>query len=173
MGLSAYEERMVKPALAFRKFLDHGPKITNIFFIASISCISGLMFGFDISSMSAFLDQKAYLLYFNHPGSDMQGFITASMSLGSFFGSLASSFVSEPFGRRASLMICAWLWMIGAAIQSSAQNRPQLIIGRFISGAGIGFGSSVAPVYGSELSQEKSEVSLAGCSKPVLRWASW
>lgn len=155
MGLSAYEERMVKPALAFRKFLDHGPKITNIFFIASISCISGLMFGFDISSMSAFLDQKAYLLYFNHPGSDMQGFITASMSLGSFFGSLASSFVSEPFGRRASLMICAWLWMIGAAIQSSAQNRPQLIIGRFISGAGIGFGSSVAPVYGSELSPRK------------------
>ncbi|PVH16406.1 uncharacterized protein CXQ87_004697 [Candidozyma duobushaemuli] len=155
MGFSAYEDRMVKPALAFRNFLDGGPKITNIYFIACISCISGLMFGFDISSMSAFLGQDAYLRFFDSPGSDMQGFITASMSLGSFFGAMTTSFISEPFGRRASLMVCSLFWMIGAAIQSSSQNRPQLIIGRFISGAGIGFGSSVAPVYGSELSPRK------------------
>lgn len=77
------------------------------------------------------------------------------MSLGSFFGSIASSFVSEPFGRRASLFICGLLWCIGAAIQCSSQNRAQLIIGRIISGGGIGFGSSVAPVYGSELAPRK------------------
>lgn len=155
MGFSKYEESLVKPALAFRNFLDRTPNITNIYFIACISCISGMMFGFDISSMSAFLDQKDYLRFFNSPSSDMQGFITSAMSLGSFFGSMATSFVSEPFGRRASLMICAWLWIIGAAIQSSSQNRAQLIIGRFISGAGVGFGSSVAPVYGSELAPRK------------------
>ncbi|QWU88946.1 hypothetical protein CA3LBN_003269 [Candidozyma haemuli] len=155
MGFSKYEDSMVKPALAFRNFLDRTPKITNIYFIACISCISGMMFGFDISSMSAFLGQDAYLRFFDSPGSDMQGFITAAMSLGSFFGSMLTSFISEPFGRRASLMICAWLWMIGAAIQSSSQNRAQLIIGRFISGAGVGFGSSVAPVYGSELAPRK------------------
>lgn len=148
-------ESLAKPALAFRKFLDRTPNITNIYFIASISTISGLMFGFDISSMSAYLSQDAYLRYFNSPGSTMQGFITSSMALGSFFGCLVASSVSEPFGRRASLMICAWLWMIGAAIQSSSQNRAQLIIGRIISGLGVGFGTSVAPVYGSELSPRK------------------
>lgn len=128
MGFSKYEESLVKPALAFRNFLDRTPNITNIYFIACISCISGMMFGFDISSMSAFLDQKDYLRFFNAPSSDMQGFITSAMSLGSFFGSMATSFVSEPFGRRASLMICAWLWIIGAAIQSSSQNRAQLTL---------------------------------------------
>lgn len=113
------------------------------------------MFGFDISSMSAFIGTHQYHNFFGTPNSAMQGFITSAMSLGSFFGSLASSFISEPFGRRASLMICSFFWMVGAAIQSSAQNIAQLIIGRFISGIGVGFGSSVAPVYGSEMAPRK------------------
>ncbi|EDK43496.1 conserved hypothetical protein [Lodderomyces elongisporus NRRL YB-4239] len=143
------------PALSINNFLDRMPKIYNVYFIASISTIAGMMFGFDISSMSAFVSQDAYLKYFNSPGSDMQGFITSAMALGSFFGSLASTFVSEPFGRRLSLLTCSFFWMVGAAIQSSSQNRAQLIIGRIISGVGVGFGSSVAPIYGSELSPRK------------------
>ena len=114
-----------------------------------------MMFGFDISSMSAFIGAEHYMRYFNSPGSDIQGFITSSMALGSFFGSIASSFVSEPFGRRLSLLTCAFFWMVGAAIQSSVQNRAQLIIGRIISGIGVGFGSAVAPVYGAELAPRK------------------
>lgn len=150
-----YEEKLTQPALKLRNFMDKFPKFHNVYVIAATSCISGMMFGIDISSMSAFLSDKSYLNYFSSPNSTMQGFITASMSLGSFFGSLASSFVSEPFGRRASLLFCAFFWVVGAAIQSSSQNRAQLIIGRIISGFGIGFGSSVAPVYGSEVSPRK------------------
>lgn len=150
-----YEKKLVAPALKFRNFLDRTPNLYNVYFIASISCLSGMMFGFDISSMSVFIGQEPYLKMFDNPSSTIQGFITASMSLGSFFGSLTSTFVSEPFGRRASLFICGILWVIGAAIQCSAMNRAQLICGRIISGWGIGFGSSVAPVYGSELAPRK------------------
>ncbi|CUM62528.1 uncharacterized protein PRCAT00000079001 [Priceomyces carsonii] len=158
----AYEDKLVAPALKLRNFLDKIPNIHNVYFIAAISCISGMMFGFDITSMSAFLDTEQYLDFFDSPSSAMQGFITASMSFGSFWGSLASTFVSEPFGRRASLLLCACFWMIGAAIQSSVQNRAQLIIGRMISGFGVGFGSSVAPVYGSELAPRKIRGMIGG-----------
>ncbi|OBA23094.1 general substrate transporter [Metschnikowia bicuspidata var. bicuspidata NRRL YB-4993] len=157
-----YEEKLVAPALKFRKFLDKTPNLHNIYVIAAISCTSGMMFGFDISSMSVFVDQAPYLRYFDSPSSVIQGFITASMSLGSFFGSLTSTFVSEPFGRRASLFICGILWCIGAAIQCSAQNRAQLICGRIIAGWGIGFGSSVAPVYGSEMAPRKIRGTIGG-----------
>lgn len=102
--------------------------------------------------MSAFVGTDQYQTYFSNPGSDMQGFITASMSLVFFFGSLGSTFVSEPLGRRVSLILCSFFWIIGSAIQSSAQNKAQLIIERFISGLGVGFDSSVAPVYGSKVS---------------------
>lgn len=150
-----FEEKCVAPALKLRNFLDRTPNTYNVYFVAAISCISGLMFGFDISSMSVFIGEDPYLNYFDYPSSTVQGFITAAMSLGSFFGSITSAFVSEPFGRRASLLICGLLWCIGAAVQSSAQNRVQLILGRLISGWGIGFGSSVSPVYGSEMSPRK------------------
>ncbi|WLF77924.1 high affinity glucose transporter [Lodderomyces elongisporus] len=152
---SKIERAFSGPALSINNFLDKMPKIYNVYFIASISTIAGMMFGFDISSMSAFVGQDAYLNYFNSPGSDMQGFITSAMALGSFFGSLASTFVSEPFGRRLSLLTCSFFWMVGAAIQSSSQNRAQLIIGRIISGVGVGFGSSVATIYGAELAPRK------------------
>lgn len=158
----AYEDKFVAPALKLRNFLDRTPNIYNVYFIAAISCISGMMFGFDISSISAFISQEPYLNYFSSPGSTMQGFITASMSLGSIFGSISSSFVSEPFGRRASLLLCSFLWIVGAAIQSSSQNRAQLIIGRIISGWGVGFGSSVAPVYGSEMAPRKIRGMIGG-----------
>lgn len=146
---------VIGPAEKIRRFLDKFPKMYNIYVIASISCVSGMMFGFDILSMSAFIGIDEYQNYFNHPGSSMQGLITSSMALGSFFGAICTSWISEPFGRRFTLICCSWSWMIGAAIQSSAQNRAQLIIGRFISGVGVGFGSTVAPVYGSELSPRK------------------
>ncbi|KAI5961206.1 HGT1 [Candida pseudojiufengensis] len=142
-------------ALKIANYLDGLPKIYNPVFIACISTIAGMMFGFDISSMSAFIGQKPYMNFFNSPSSTMQGFITSAMALGSLFGSIFATFVSEPFGRRLSLIICAFFWCVGAAIQSSSQNRAQLIIGRIISGLGVGFGSSVAPVYGSELAPRK------------------
>ncbi|KAG7660423.1 HGT1 [[Candida] subhashii] len=152
---SKIERAFSKPALKVRGGLDKLPKIYNVYFIAMFSTIAGMMFGFDISSMSAFIGTDSYKRFFDNPGSDIQGFITSCMALGSFFGSIASSFVSEPFGRRLSLLICAFFWMVGAAIQSSSQNRAQLIIGRLISGLGVGFGSSVAPIYGAELAPRK------------------
>lgn len=150
-----YESKLTSQAIYFNQFLDKFPKVYNVVFIGLISCVSGMMFGFDIASISAFIGTDQYKSYFNTPGSDLQGFITASMALGSFFGCFASGMVSEPFGRRAALFCCAFFWCVGAAIQSSAQNVAQLIIGRLIAGFGVGFGSSVAPVYGSELAPRK------------------
>ncbi|VEU22178.1 DEKNAAC103181 [Brettanomyces naardenensis] len=151
----AFEGKVAKLADDIKNILDCFPKIWNVYFICSITTAAGFMFGFDITSISTFIGTNQYRRYFNNPGSTAQGIITFFMALGSFFGSLISSFVSEPFGRRTSLFLSSFFWMVGAAIQSSSQNRVQLTIGRFIAGIGVGFGSTVAPVYGSELAPRK------------------
>lgn len=56
------------------------------------------------------------------------------MSAGSFAGALAAGFLSDSIGRRRSLMIAACIWIIGAAVQCSAQNVAHLVAGRVISG---------------------------------------
>lgn len=110
----------------------------NRIVLAAFGTIGGALFGFDISSMSAWIGTDQYLNYFNNPGSTLQGGITASMSAGSFAGAIAAGFVADILGRRGALMIASCIWVIGAAIQCSSQNVGQLIGGRVVSGlAGI------------------------------------
>lgn len=90
---SKIEYAISNSALAISQKLDTLPKIYNVYFIASISTVAGLMFGFDISSMSAFIGTKPYRHFFNYPSSTIQGFITASMALGSFLA-LSSQLLS-------------------------------------------------------------------------------
>lgn len=63
------------------------------------------------------------------------------MSAGSFAGALAAGFISDRIGRRYSLMLACCIWVIGAAVQCSAQNVAHLVAGRVVSGlSGTVFG---------------------------------
>ena len=106
--------------------------------IAAFGTIGGMLFGFDVSSMSAWIGTEQYRNYFNDPNSNLQGAITASMSAGSLVGALVAGFLSDPFGRKGALQIASVIWLIGAALQASSQNVPHLIVGRVVSGSSIG-----------------------------------
>lgn len=144
--------KIISSFYRLNKTLDEFHTTYNIYFIAVITTISGMMFGFDVSSISAFISQPSYREFFNYPNSTTQGAITASMSAGSFLGALSSTFLSESIGRRTTLLFCAFFWVLGAIIQSSCRDLAQLIVGRVISGLGVGIGSSVTPIYCSEIS---------------------
>jgi MFS family permease len=108
----------------------------------------GSLFGFDISSMSAWIGTEQYNTYFNSPSSDLQvrassshlteGGITASMSAGSFAGALAAGFLSDWIGRKHSIQVAAIIWIIGSMVTCSAQNVAQLVAGRVINGLSVG-----------------------------------
>lgn len=69
------------------------------------------------------------------------------MSAGSFVGALGAGFLSDKLGRKRAMEIAAVIWIIGSAIQCSAQNVAQLIVGRIINGftGKIIFGSGEGP----------------------------
>lgn len=138
------------------------PKVYNIFVIGFTACISGLMFGFDVSSMSSMIGTDGYKKYFGSPGPTEQGGITACMPAGSFVACLVAPYFSDNFGRRVSLHLCAVFWMIGAVLQCASQDLAMLCVGRVISGIGVGFGSSVTPVYCSELAPPKIRGAIGG-----------
>jgi len=92
--------------------------------------VGGSLFGFDISSLSAFLGTTQYTDYFHNPSDIEQGGITASMSGGSFLGALAAGFLSDMLGRRHAIQIAAIIWLIGSTLCSASQNVAMLIVGR-------------------------------------------
>lgn len=120
--------------------------------MAAFGTIGGALFGFDISSMSAWIGTEQYTTYFNHPDSDLQGGITASMSAGSFVGALCAGPLADFFGRKIALQVASLIWIIGSVVTCSSQNVGHLIAGRIINGLSVGIMSSQVPVYLSELS---------------------
>lgn len=145
-------------------------KLYNPYVTALIATIGGMLFGFDISSVSAFVDQTAYKEYFHHPDSLTQGGITASMPGGSFLGSLFAGFISDAIGRKGTIQIASIVWIVGAAIQCSSINQAQLICGRVIAGVAIGFASTQVPVYVSELSPKTIRGRLVGLFQWSVTW---
>ncbi|KAK8166911.1 sugar transporter [Phyllosticta citrichinensis] len=144
--------------------------ITNIYALAAFGTIGGALFGFDISSMSAWIGTDQYHDYFNNPSSDLQGGITASMSAGSFAGALIAGFLSDRLGRKRAMEIAACIWLVGSAIQCSAQNVAQLVAGRVINGFTVGIMSSQVPVYLAELSPGRIRGRIVGIQQWAIEW---
>ncbi|KAJ5889002.1 High-affinity glucose transporter [Penicillium taxi] len=145
-------------------------KISNIYVLAAFGTIGGGLFGFDVSSMSAWIGVDTYTAYFGYPDSNLQGGITASMSAGSFAGSLAAGWLSDLLGRRKALMIASWVWIVGAMVQCSAQNVTHLVAGRVVSGLAVGVTSSQTCVYLSELAPGRIRGRIVGMQQWSIEW---
>ena len=94
---------------------------SNIYFIASFATLGGMLFGFDISSISGVIGTEQYIKYFNNPSSTTQGGFTAAMPGGSFCGALSAGFLADHFSRKYTIQLGAIVWCIGALLQCASQ----------------------------------------------------
>lgn len=159
--------------------------IGNIYVIAGVAVVGGALFGFDISSMSAQLNENSYKCYFNQgpegppfndsencsgPESLVQGGITAAMAAGSWLGALVSGFLSDRIGRKSSIMVGCIIWIIGSAIMSASQNIGMLVAARVINGFAVGIESAQVPVYISEMAPPSKRGRLVGIQQWAITW---
>ncbi|GES56838.1 hexose transporter [Aspergillus terreus] len=159
--------------------------VGNIYVIAGVAVVGGALFGFDISSMSAQLNENSYKCYFNQgpkgppftddencsgPHSLVQGGITASMAAGSWLGALISGPLSDRIGRKTSIMVGCIVWLIGSILCCAAQNIGMLIVGRIINGISVGIESAQVPVYISELSPPSKRGRFVGLQQWAITW---
>ncbi|KAF2807674.1 general substrate transporter [Mytilinidion resinicola] len=144
--------------------------ISNVYAVCGFAAIGGGLFGMDIATMSGVLGTESYRRYFHHPVSYTQGSITASMPIGSIFGALSSSFVSDRFSRKIAIQVSCLLWVLGSAIQSGANGIPALCIGRFVSGVGVGAASAIVPVYQAEIAPKEIRGRIITLQQWAITW---
>ncbi|OTA53624.1 general substrate transporter [Hypoxylon sp. EC38] len=146
------------------------PKITNTYFMAIIATVGGMLFGFDISSMSAIVITDQYLDYFNNPSGIIQGAIGSALAAGSVVGSLMAGPISDKFGRRDSIMFaCIW-WLAGTAVQVATTGFGSLIAGRVLNGVCVGITSSQVPVYLAEIAKRDSRGRIIIIQQLAIEW---
>ncbi|KAI5122870.1 hypothetical protein M0805_003322 [Coniferiporia weirii] len=143
---------------------------SNPFIVGSFACIGGGLFGLDMSSMSAILNNDAYFKTFDHPGSNAQGAIVASMPAGSFVGSLAVSYLADRIGRKKVVILSGIIWVIGSILQCASQNRGMLVVGRIIGGIAVGLASAVVPLYQAEITAPSIRGSMIALQQWSITW---
>ncbi|KAL4988332.1 hypothetical protein BDW68DRAFT_95525 [Aspergillus falconensis] len=132
------------------------PKIYNTYFVAFIATVGGILFGFDISSMSAIIGTDQYNDYFDNPAGLRQGAIGSSHAAGSVVGSAIAGYVSDKIGRRDSIAFaCIW-WLVGTAVQTAHNGFGSFIAGWVLNGVCVGITSSQVPVYLAEIAKKEN-----------------
>ncbi|GAA5992993.1 hypothetical protein JCM10908_000787 [Rhodotorula pacifica] len=124
----------------------------NPYVVGAVPTLGGLIFGCDISSMSAQWDNEAFLSKMGHPGSISQGGITAAMPAGSFGGALLNSWLADKIGRKKCIL-SGWVWVVGCIIMAVAQDLRTLVAGRVVAGLAVGIASAIVTVYQAEITK--------------------
>lgn len=134
--------------------------------------VGGFLFGYDTGLINSISDIPMFIRNIAPDGielTDIQTSIMVSfLSLGTFFGALVAPWVADKYGRRNIIIIStAIIFNVGNSIQVGAYNLAMLVVGRFISGVGIGLISAVVPLYQAEA----AEKSLRGAIISTYQWA--
>lgn len=146
------------------------PKVYNVYFVAVIATVGGMLFGFDISSMSAIIGTNQYIDFFDNPHGVRQGAINSALAAGSVVGSIMAGPISDKIGRRDSIMFaCIW-WLVGTAIQAGVSGFGTLMAGRVINGVCVGITSSQVPVYLAEISKKEKRGSIIVIQQLAIEW---
>lgn len=99
---------------------------------------SGLtLSGYDTGYISAVLvtirDDLGHVL-----SSNEQELVTSITSGGALLGSCAAGLPADRYGRKLGIYIGCLLFLVGSIIQATAFRLPQLVVGRFVVGLGVG-----------------------------------
>jgi len=143
---------------------------SNPYVVGSFACIGGGLFGLDISSMSGVLNNPAYQESFGKPGANAQGAIVAAMPAGSFFGALHVAWLADRLGRKYTVILSGWIWVIGSVLQCAAVDRGMLVVGRVVSGLAVGIASSIVPIYQSEITAPAIRGRLVSMQQWAITW---
>jgi sugar porter (SP) family MFS transporter len=124
-----------------------------------VAALGGLLFGFDtavISGTTQSLTQQFHL------SPAMLGFTVASALWGTVGGAIGAGPPGQKYGRRDSLRVMAFFYIVSAIGCAFAWNIESLVVFRFIGGLGIGGSSVLGPMYIAELAPPKWRGRLVG-----------
>ncbi len=124
--------------------------------ITIVSALGGLLFGYDTGVING--SQYYFSQYFDLDAG-MKGWVVGSALIGCFLGAIIAGPMSSTIGRKYSLIISAFLFIISAFGSGLPEFLPQsvslLVIFRILGGLGIGIASMNAPTYIAEIAPAK------------------
>jgi MFS family permease len=123
-----------------------------VLFATGVTAIGGFLFGYDTAVINGAI---SYLKLHMNLNAAQEGMAGASAIAGCVPGAMFAGFLSDRFGRRKMLFLCALLYAVSGLLSAIPNTFGQFLAARFLSGLGIGASSMICPVYIAEISPEK------------------
>ncbi|KAK5744134.1 hypothetical protein LTR17_002164 [Elasticomyces elasticus] len=135
--------------------------------LALFVALGSFTYGFSNSVIGSVLGLPSFYAYFDlaSDGSGASGIIGATSGLfagGGALGALCTHWLADRFGRVRAIQIAAAICAVSGAIQAGSVHVAMFLIGRFISGLGVGLLVSLVPVYQSEISPAETRGRVVG-----------
>jgi len=119
------------------------------------------LFGYDQGVMSGLITSLYFRKYFDDPGPIEIGTMVAVLEVGAFVTSIAAGRVGDMIGRKGTLFVGAVVFTVGGVAQTLTIGFWTMILGRVLSGFGVGLLSTIVPIYQSEISPPNHRGALA------------
>ncbi|KAJ9618055.1 hypothetical protein H2204_013204 [Knufia peltigerae] len=136
--------------------------------IALVVVPSSLLFGYNQSNIGGVLAFKSFTETFpqidtvhveGHEKVErarIQGTVVAIYCIACLIGAIGTAVVGNHLGRRLTLVYASIVAAVGMVLQASSFGLAQLIVGRIITGIGVGATNATVPVWQAESSKPKS-----------------
>lgn len=125
---------------------------TLVYFTSAFVSLFVSLFGYEQGVCSGILTFTTFTMYFNKPTATEIGLIISVLEIGAMISSLLVAKMSDSFGKKKTILIGTFIFMIGGTLQSFAVNLYIFSVGRVLSGFGVGILSTVVPSYQCEIS---------------------
>ncbi|KAG9104279.1 hypothetical protein FRC06_004029 [Ceratobasidium sp. 370] len=141
--------------------------------LLAFASLGGFIMGFDTSVISGIKELPAWLERFGHQTesgtyaltTSKESLVVSILSAGTFFGALTSGIFADNFGRRAGIIASCILFSVGVAIQVGSPTIEVFVVGRAITGYGLGAMLTFVPMYQSECAHKSIRGAIITCSQ--------
>mmetsp|Transcript_59398 Transcript_59398/g.112103 ORF Transcript_59398/g.112103 Transcript_59398/m.112103 type:complete len:613 (+) Transcript_59398:128-1966(+) len=150
-----------QPAEDTQKKIPLSPKAKQaVAFAAFVSSLTAATLGYDVGIVAAAIEYISDSMNLNHSQTQM---VVGSLNFISAFGTLIAGVTADAFGRKTTVWICCVFYTIGTALMTFAPNYEFLLMGRIVTGLGVGVSFVVVPVYISEITPSEYRGMLTTC----------
>lgn len=132
-----------------------------LYFTSVFVSLGVFLFGYDQGVMSGIITSPYFLDFFDQPSRVEIGTMVAILEIGALISSLIVGKLGDIIGRRRTILYGAIIFVIGGAFQAFTSGLGSMLVGRTISGLGVGMLSTIVPVYQSEISPPHNRGKLA------------
>ncbi|EJU00595.1 sugar transporter [Dacryopinax primogenitus] len=126
----------------------------RVYLLALVAYSGVFVFGYDVSIAGSVVALPGFENDFlgGQPASpNVLSLVVSLLQAGAFIGALCAAPTSEFLGRRNSLAVASFIFVLGASIQLAATTDiAWLYVGRAVAGIGVGAMSMLAPTYVAE-----------------------